>query len=141
MDSACPCLPSSKPGRQAPTASRRGSIETRARSAGALSQWDDTERREKTNNYNAFPEGGTNYIQMFITARYQSLCSNLILKKWANPGLFFIYFWYFQTNNTIFTPNQCEKMLFTSSIQHRYSNPQPLEHESSPKTTRPGLPP
>ena len=30
--------------------------------------------------------------------------------KWANPGLFFLYFQSFQTNNTIFTTNQCEKM-------------------------------
>ena len=28
-----------------------------------------------------------------------------------------------------------------SSIWHRDSNPQPFEHESSPITTRPGLPP
>ena len=28
-----------------------------------------------------------------------------------------------------------------SSIQHLDLNPQPLEHESSPITTRPGLPP
>ena len=35
-------------------------------------------------------------------------------KKWANPGLFFVYFRSFQINNTIFTTNQCEKM----SIQY-----------------------
>ena len=29
----------------------------------------------------------------------------LLLKKWANPGLFFFYFWCFQTNNTIFSIN------------------------------------
>ena len=34
--------------------------------------------------------------------------------KWAKSGLFFIYFCSFQTNNTIFTSNQCEKM----SIQY-----------------------
>ena len=28
--------------------------------------------------------------------------------KWANPGLVFVYFCIFQTNNTIFTTNQCE---------------------------------
>ena len=62
-------------------------------------------------------------------------------KKWANPGLFFIYFWSFQTNiNTIFTI-QCEKMSCPSSIRCRDSNPHPPDHESSPITTRPGLPP
>ena len=35
--------------------------------------------------------------------------SNFFLKKWANLGLFFVYFRSFQTNNTIFTTNQCEK--------------------------------
>ena len=29
--------------------------------------------------------------------------------NWANPGLFFVYFRSFQTNNTIFTTNECEK--------------------------------
>ena len=51
----------------------------------------------------------------------------------------FVYFLSFQTNNTIFTANQCEKC--PSSIQRRDSNPQPFEHETSPITTRPGLPP
>ena len=36
--------------------------------------------------------------------------ANLFLKEWANPGPFFVYFRSFQTNNTIFTTNQCEKM-------------------------------
>ena len=31
------------------------------------------------------------------------------LLKWANPGLFFVYFGLFKTNKTIFTTNQCEK--------------------------------
>ena len=62
--------------------------------------------------------------------------------QWANPGLFFIYFQAFQTNNTIIATNQCEKMSQSpSSIRRRDSNPQPFEHESSPLTTRPGLPP
>ena len=57
------------------------------------------------------------------------------IKKWANPGLFFFYFRSFQTNITIFTTNIFEKM----SIQ--YTVPGPLERESLPITTRPGLPP
>ena len=60
-------------------------------------------------------------------------------KKWANPGLFFVYLWTFQKINTNFTINQCEKC--PSSIRRRDSNPRPFEHESSPITTRPGLPP
>ena len=35
--------------------------------------------------------------------------------KWANPGLFFVYFRCFQANNTFFTTNQCENVM---SIQY-----------------------
>ena len=44
-------------------------------------------------------------------------------------------------NNTIFTKNQCKKMSCPFSIRRRDLNPQPLKHELSPITTRPGLPP
>ena len=61
-------------------------------------------------------------------------------KKWANPGLFFIYFWSFQTNIiTIFTTNKCEKC--PSSIRCWELNHRPSERESLPITTRHGLPP
>ena len=54
----------------------------------------------------------------------------------------FVYFQSFQTNNTIFTTIQCEKMSkYPSSMQRWDSNPQPSEHESPPIITRPGLPP
>ena len=34
----------------------------------------------------------------------------ILFKKWDNPGLFFVYFWSFQTNIiTIFTTNICGK--------------------------------
>ena len=59
--------------------------------------------------------------------------------KWANPGLFFVYFRSFQTNITIFTTIICEKC--PSSIPCRDSNSRPSERESLPITTRPGLPP
>ena len=59
-------------------------------------------------------------------------------KKWVNPGLFFVYFLSFQTNNTFLTTNQCEK--WPSSIRRLDLNPRPFEHEL-PTTTRPGLPP
>ena len=47
------------------------------------------------------------------------------LKKWANPGLFFVYFRSFKTNNTIFTTNQCEKMSCPSSFRYWELNPRP----------------
>ena len=74
---------------------------------------------------------------MFLIWKSDNL---LFLKKWANPGLFFVYFESFQTNNTIFTINKCEKMSCPSTIW-RNSNPRSSEHESPPITTRPGLPP
>ena len=45
----------------------------------------------------------------------------------------------FQTINTIFTTNQCEKC--PSSIWHWDMHPQPFEHEWSPINARRGLPP
>ena len=66
--------------------------------------------------------------------------SLLILFKMGHPGLFFIYFWSFQTYiNTILQLINVKKC--PSSIQRWDSNPRPYKHESSPITTRPGLPP
>ena len=57
--------------------------------------------------------------------------------KWANPGLFFVYFRFFQTNIiTIFTTNICKKC--PSSIRCWDSNRRTSERESLPITTRPG---
>ena len=63
-----------------------------------------------------------------------------IFFKKGQPSLFSNYFRSFQTNNKIFTTNQCEKMSCPSSIRGRDSNPRPLEHEPPPITTRPGHP-
>ena len=79
-------------------------------------------------------------VHQSIFQSFTYLCSYFF--KLANPGLFFVYFRSLQRNiNTIFTTNQCEQTSCQSSIQCWDSNPQPLEHESSPITTRPGLPP
>ena len=59
--------------------------------------------------------------------------------KMGQPRPLFVYFWSFQANVTIFTTNQCKKM----SIQYMATGIEPttsLEYESSPITTRPGLP-
>ena len=48
-----------------------------------------------------------------VTGLLTAACP-LYFFKWANPGLFFVYFRYFQTNNTIFAANHREKM----SIQY-----------------------
>ena len=54
-------------------------------------------------------------------------------------GLFFIYFLCFQAKTIqTFTIIKCEKCSY--SILWWDSNSQPLEHDSSPVTTRPGLP-
>ena len=52
--------------------------------------------------------------------------------KWAILGVFFIYFRLFKQINV----NKCP-----SSKQCWDLNPRPLEHESPPMITRPGLPP
>ena len=58
--------------------------------------------------------------------------------KWANPGLFFVYFCLFKLTFQFLQQMDVKKR--PSSILRWDSNPQPLEHESPPITTRPGQP-
>ena len=53
------------------------------------------------------------------------------------PASFSFIFGLFKQTIQLFTTNQCEKC--PTSIWRQDSNPRPLEHESSPITTRPGL--
>ena len=62
-------------------------------------------------------------------------------KNGPSPASISFIFELFQTNNTIFTTIQCEQMSCPSSIRCRDSNTRPLDCESPPITTRPGLPP
>ena len=64
----------------------------------------------------------------------------LFYKKWANPGLFFLYLLVFFKQTLLFL-QQINVKKCPSSKWHRDLNPRPLEHESSPMTTRPELPP
>ena len=59
--------------------------------------------------------------------------------KYGPSPASFSLFSTFQLNITIFTTNKCEKC--PSSIWHWDLNPWPLEHESPPITTWPGIPP
>ena len=59
----------------------------------------------------------------------------LFFKKWANLGLFFVYFQYFQTNNTFL--QQFNVKTCPTSIRRRDLNPWPFKHELSPITTWP----
>ena len=70
-----------------------------------------------------------------------SVSLSFFFKNGPSPASFLFIFGLFQTNNSIFTTNQCEKLSCPSSIRHQDSNPQLLERESPPITTRPGLPP
>ena len=56
-------------------------------------------------------------------------------KKWANTCLFSVYFRRFKQ-----TTNQWEKLSCPSSIWRQDLNPRPRKDESSPITTRSGLP-
>ena len=55
--------------------------------------------------------------------------------KMGQPRPLFCLFLIFSNKQYFFTKYQCEK--FPSTIQRQDSNPQPLEHESSPITSRP----
>ena len=70
---------------------------------------------------------------LFLSFSDQSNC----FLNWPSSASFRL-FSSFQTNNTLFTTNQCKKC--PSSIQHPDSNPWPLKHELTLITTRPGLP-
>ena len=64
---------------------------------------------------------------------------NVFFKKnWPSPA-YFLFFRLFNQTLQFYTTNKCEKC--QSSIQCWDSNPQHLEHESPPITTRPGLQP
>ena len=72
-------------------------------------------------------------------------CSSLLLlwlvtmvffKKWAKPGLFFIYFCLFK--HTLQFLQQINVIKCPSSIWCWDSNTRPLKHESPPITNRPG---
>ena len=63
----------------------------------------------------------------------------LFHKKWSNPGLFFVFILGL-FKQTIQFLKQITVKNGPSSILRRDSNPQPLNHESSPITTIPGLP-
>ena len=73
-----------------------------------------------------------------ILSAFEALAwtTQLLFQNGPTPATF-SFFRSFQTNNTIFTTNQCEKCPF--SMRRHDLNPQPFEHESSPITTRPGL--
>ena len=97
-------------------------------------------RQCKINTFYTFEYLRVQFIQCVIALHFLIF----VYKKWANPGLFFIYFrsveifisltffvpstsmkGLFQINNTIFTTNKCEKC--PSSIWHWDSNPRPIE--------------
>ena len=64
---------------------------------------------------------------------------NLFLtKKWADPGLFFVYF--HPLKQTIQFLQQINVKKCPSSIRRQDSNSQPSDYQSPPLTTRPGLP-
>ena len=75
-----------------------------------------------------------------LAARSRLLGKTLFfLKKWAIPGLFFIYFRLFKQ-----TPQILQQIFannYPSSFQCWDSNPRPSRPEPHPITTRPGLPP
>ena len=70
---------------------------------------------------------------------YNQFSKDIFLKKWANPCLFFCLFSVFSDKHFKFLQQIYVKKC-PSRIWCRDSNPRPLECESPPITTRPGLP-
>jgi len=86
-------------------------------------------------------DGGRSRIHWAMAAalRQQTSENFYFLKNGPSPVSFSFIFGLFQTNiNKILQQINVKKC--PSGIQHWDSNPRPLEHESPPITTRPGLP-
>ena len=77
------------------------------------------------------------YIASRILCPYNNLEDVVFFKKMGKPQLLLRLFSVFSNKQNIFSANQCEKCLF--SLWRRDLDPRLLQHESSPKTTRPGL--
>ena len=73
-----------------------------------------------------------------VEERYNNLpnCNNVFFKKWANSGLFFVLFLVFSIKQYNFLQQINEKKCH---VRFQDSNPEPLEHKSSPIITRPRL--
>ena len=78
--------------------------------------------------------------ELFQIATNYFLFENVI-NKMAQPRPLFRLFSVFSNKYNFNNKSMWKRSKCTSSIWPRDSNPQPFEHESSPKTTRPRLPP
>ena len=84
---------------------------------------------------------GRSYHQFLSKSTDCIFSGQVLFKKWANPGLFcrFIFCFFKQTSLQFLQQIHVKKC--PSSIRCQDSNPQPLEHESPPITSRSGLQP
>ena len=65
----------------------------------------------------------------------------IFLKKWDNPGLFFVYFQSFLTTIQFLQQINVKNVQISIHDTVPGFSPRPSEHESSPITTIPGHPP
>ena len=79
---------------------------------------------------------GSSFKSFHSRGGMSCLAKHVFLNGPSPASFSFIFGLFNKQYITIFTANQCEKS--QSSIQRRDSNPRPLEHESSPITTRQG---
>ena len=81
--------------------------------------------------------GATNYVVPYFTISFKTLFPFLYFtcfKNRAFPASFSFIFWSFSSKHCRFSPICCEKC--PTSCWCSDSNPQPLQHESPPITTR-----
>ena len=79
---------------------------------------------------------GSSFKSFHSRGGMSCLAKHVFLNGPSPASFSFIFGLFNKQYITIFTANQCEKS--QSSIRRRDSNPRPLEHESSPITTRQG---
>ena len=99
-------------------------------------------QHQPINNNEKLPNGIINWQSGFKMSNIKKTLKRRFkcCQTMGIPGLFFVYSRSFQTNiSTILQQINVKKC--RSSKWHLDLNPRPLEHESPPITTRPGLPP
>ena len=92
--------------------------------------------KQVQNEYQMIPKFDTQQVFAFVFSGKNKIFHYLFLKM-GQPRPLFHLFSSFQTHIAIFTTNKCEK--YSSSIQGWDLTSRPLEHESPPISTRPGL--
>ena len=88
-----------------------------------------------------FEPGAAEWKAQTNPVSYSGTQLSIVLKMGQSRPLFRLFSFFSNNHQNNFYNKSMWKNINPSSIRRRDSNPRPFEHESSPITTRPGLPP